>query len=79
MDIMLSTRKKSPLTTSKKKKLSSNKYKSKKSVVNIKTWKHGLTVDNTDRSYLNEVSQTTSNVGGESLNLQSQGAVPRWF
>ena len=67
---MPSTRKKSPLTTSKKKKLSSSKPINKKTVGKKNAREQDLTVSNTDGSYLNEVSQNMSR-GDELLNVQS--------
>ena len=72
---MPSTRKKSPLTTSKKKKPSTSKAKNKKSLGNKNVQEQDVTVNNTDRSYLNDVSQATSK-GDELLEIQSPNAGP---
>ena len=69
---MPSTRKKSPLNTSKKKKPTS-KHKIKKSVSKKNVREQDVTVNNTDGSYLHDVSQATSK-GDELLGIQSPTA-----
>ena len=68
--IMPSTRKKSPLSTSKKKKPTSNKPKNKKNVSKKTVPEHDVTVNNIYWSYLNNVRQVTSK-SNELLELQS--------
>ena len=67
---MPSTRKKLPLNTSKKKKPSTSKPKIKKSVSKKNVREQDVTVNNTDGSYLHDVSQATSK-GDELLGIQS--------